>query len=82
MAAAVHLLDDRQMQQFLRDGYLVLKPNFPPEFHHEVYQRSLSVLEQEGNPLNNILGKVSVLQEFFEHSVVRARSPASWDRTT
>jgi HEAT repeat protein len=63
------LLDDAAMRRFIIDGYLVLNPEFPPEFHDRVCQRLEGVLAG-GNPRNNLLPRVPELQQVIDHPAV------------
>ena len=57
MADKPVLLTDAQMQQFIRDGYLILHPDFPEGFHEKVYKRIDDAFEKNSgrNPGNNLL---------------------------
>ena len=63
-------LTDAQLQRFLVDGYLVLRPNLPEGFHRRVYERLAAVMEQTGNPYNNLLPEVPELGQVFCHPEV------------
>lgn len=63
-------LQDKQMTRFIRDGYILVKPNLPREFHLEIYQRAMSILESEGNPGNNILARIPMLARLFDDPIV------------
>ena len=60
-------LTDAELQRFLIDGYLTVRPNLPAAFHRRVYDRIGTVLERTGNPRNNILPEVPELQRVFGH---------------
>ncbi len=64
------LLTDEQMRRFITDGFLVLKTDFPKEFHERLNEQLLKVYEEEGNPGNNLLPRVTELQRVFEHPVI------------
>ena len=63
-------LSDAELQRFLVDGYLVLRPELPEGFHHRVYDRLGTVIERAGNPYNNILPLVPELGRVFGHPLV------------
>ena len=63
MADKPVLLDDSTMQQFIRDGYLILYPDSPNGFHQTVYDRIEQLSEKSGNPGNNLLPAVPQLQD-------------------
>lgn len=64
------LLTDEQMRAFITEGYLVLKTDFPPEFHEGLMAQLNHVYEEEGNPGNNLLPRVPDLQKVFNHPAV------------
>jgi hypothetical protein len=64
------LLTDEQMKKFIQDGVLILKTDFPKEFHDRLLDQLNFVYEKEGNPGNNILPRIRELQKVFEHPVI------------
>ena len=65
-----HLLDDDAVRQFLIDGSIQVRADFPDDFHGRVYDG----LEQQlafGNPGNNILPQLPELSSVYEHPAVR-----------
>lgn len=72
MADKPVLLTDAQMQEFIRDGYLILQPDFPDGFHEKVYRRVDESFEKSGgeNPGNNLLPAVPELQDVWDHPMV------------
>ena len=64
------LLTDGQVQQFITDGYLTVHADYPPSFHEGIRRKLDSVLEQEGNPGNNILPRVPEIGDVFRHPAV------------
>ncbi|MEM7534322.1 MAG: HEAT repeat domain-containing protein [Chloroflexota bacterium] len=69
MSAPV-LLTDPQMQSFIREGYIVLRPDMPSSYHSMIYNRIEKIIEDDGNPRNNLLPAVPELMDLFEHPVV------------
>ena len=63
-------LTDAELQRFLIDGYLTVRPDLPAAFHRRVYDRIGTVLECAGNPRNNILPEVPELGRVFGHPQV------------
>ena len=51
-------LNDAQMGQYLRDGYVTVQTGLPAEFHSDLFQKTAEVFEKEGNPGNNILPRL------------------------
>ncbi|WP_258171127.1 HEAT repeat domain-containing protein [Paenibacillus sp. R14(2021)] len=71
MNTNVNLLSDEQMASFIVNGYLVLQNELPAALHHSVMKQIDFVLQQEGNPGNNILPRIPDIQQFFDTPVVR-----------
>ena len=70
MSVSNHLLTDDQMQQFISRGYLILRTDFPKEFHEGLNAKLNEVMEKEGNPGNNILPRLSEVGEIVQNPVV------------
>ena len=66
-----HLLTNEQMRRFISRGYLLLQTDFPKEFHATLNAKLSEVMEKEGNPGNNILPRLSEVNEIFQHPVIR-----------
>ncbi len=69
-AGRAALLTDGQVQQFIADGYLTVHADYPPSFHEGIRRKLDSVLEQEGNPGNNILPRIPEIGHVFRHPAV------------
>ena len=66
-----YLLRDDAMQNFITNGYVVVKPALPPDFHKSVFQQTLGIVEKGGNlGNNNLLLKVPMLQQVFDDPTV------------
>lgn len=66
------LLTDKQVQEFLINGYLILQPkSLDRNFHSTIFTEIRTILEQEGNPGNNVLPRIPQLQYVFDDAVVR-----------
>ncbi len=52
------LLTDRQVQQFITDGYVVVKPDLPDDFHRHLFEQTEYVWEKEFNPGNNLPARI------------------------
>jgi hypothetical protein len=64
------LLTDKQVQDFLINGYLFLQPiSLDRSFHSSIFNQALSIFKS-GNPGNNILPKLPQLQDVFDDPVV------------
>jgi len=66
-----HLLRDEAIRKFITEGYVQVNAGLPEEFHQEIYRKIEAVLEEEGNPGNNILPRIPELQQIFDQPAVR-----------
>ncbi|CAN7470820.1 HEAT repeat domain-containing protein [Paenibacillus sp. LjRoot56] len=64
------LLTDEQMRSFITNGCLILKTDFPREFHESLVEQLNTVYTEEGNPGNNLLPRIRELRKVFDHPVV------------
>ncbi|SFS60561.1 HEAT repeat domain-containing protein [Paenibacillus sp. BC26] len=64
------LLTDEQIKSFITDGFLILKTDFPREFHERLVEQLNTIYDTEGNPGNNILPRIRDLQRVFENPVI------------
>ncbi len=71
MKVSSHLLTDDQMRQFIAHGYLILKTDLPKEFHETLNAKLAAVMEKEGNPGNNLLPRLSEVNDIIQSPVVR-----------
>ena len=63
-------LTDAEMRDFIINGYVKVKVDFPPSFHENVYQQLDEMFEGTGNLGNNVLPLIPEIQEVFDHPVV------------
>lgn len=63
-------LTDEQMRDFIINGYVKVKTDFPPSFHQNIYEQLDAMFEQTGNLGNNVLPLIPEMQEIFDHPVV------------
>ena len=66
-----HLLRDDDIRKFITDGYVQVNAGLPEEFHQNLYRQIETVLEEEGNPGNNILPRIPEIQRVFDQPAVR-----------
>lgn len=71
MGEQAGLLSDREVQQFLVDGYVLVRADFPFPLHEQIYRKLDEVFEKEGNAGNNILPRVPEIAQVFEHPGVQ-----------
>ena len=66
-----YLLSDDAMRDFIVNGYVVVTPALPPNFHKSVFQQTLALIEK-GEQLGNnlLLSKVPMLQQVFDDPTV------------
>lgn len=65
-----HLLDDASVRQFLIDGSIQVRADFPDDIHGRLYS-GLEHLFATGNPGNNILPQLPELGAIYQHPAVR-----------
>ena len=63
-------LTDEQMRDFIINGYIKVKTDFPASFHEHIYQQVDAMFEQTGNWGNNVLPLIPEIQQVFEHPIV------------
>ena len=63
-------LDDRAMQGFIRDGYVVVQPELDADFHQHVFDSIDHVFETEGNPGNNLMARISAIGKVWSDPAV------------
>lgn len=66
-----HLLQDDAIRRFITDGHVQVNAGLPADFHRDLYRKIETVLEEEGNPGNNILPRVPEIQRVFDQPAVR-----------
>ena len=66
-----YLLSDEVMQDFIINGYVVVKPALSSDFHKSAFQQTLAAIEK-GEQLGNnlLLSKVPMLQQVFDDPTV------------
>ncbi len=67
---AVKLTDD-QMRTFVREGYVIVRPTLPREYHDEMFAKVDEIFQAEGNPGNNVLPRIPELQQIYDDPVTR-----------
>ncbi len=63
-------LTDGEMRDFIINGYVKVKTDFPLSFHQKIYQQLDEMFEQTGNLGNNVLPLIPEIQDVFDHPVV------------
>lgn len=70
MIDRMHLLNDEQMRHFISNGYVTVKTDLPPTFHDAVFKQTETVFEKEGNPGNNLLPRIPMIEAVFDDQTV------------
>ena len=63
-------LTDEEMRDFIINGYVKVKTDFPPSFHENVYEQLDAMFERTGNLGNNVLPLIPEIQEVFDHPII------------
>ena len=63
-------LTDEEMRDFIVNGYVKIKTDFPPSFHDNIRQQLDTMFEGTGNLGNNVLPLIPEIQEIFDHPIV------------
>ena len=59
------LLSDRQMQDFIRNGFVTVQTSLPDEFHASICRQTDALLGSEPNPGNNLLPRIPDLSQML-----------------
>lgn len=65
------LLNDNEVQDFIRQGYVTVQADMPPGYNEALCGRLEDVLAVEGNPGNNVLPRIPEIQQIFDRPAVR-----------
>lgn len=65
------LFSDKQMRDFIVNGYVTIKTDLPRSVHETIYRKTQEYSENEGNLGNNVLPRVPELQAVFDDPTVR-----------
>ena len=65
-----HLFTDSQMHDFIVNGFITVRTDLPESFHEEVYAKTKEVFDKEGNPGNNLLPRIPMIDQVLEDSWV------------
>ena len=63
-------LTDQEMRDFIINGYVKIKTDFPSSFHENIRQQLDTMFEETGNLGNNVLPLIPEIQEVFDHPTV------------
>jgi hypothetical protein len=71
MGETADLLSDREVQQFLVDGCVLVHTDDADPLHRSIYDQLEAVFDSEGNPGNNLLPRIPDIQQVWDHPKVR-----------
>ena len=61
-----YLLTDKQMAQFIAHGYVSLSTDLGNDIHQKIFDEHRIIFEKEGNPGNNLLPRVPLVNRVFK----------------
>ena len=64
------LLSDKEIRQFIRDGFILVRADFAEPIHRQIYKQLEEVFADEGNPGNNLLPRIPQIKQVFDHPAV------------
>ena len=65
------------LQNFIRNGYVILKPDYPDELHQTIHRKT-QLAFKNGNPGNKILEHVPELHKIFDHVEVSTETESNY----
>ena len=65
-----HLLDDKAMQDFIINGYTVVKPDLSQEFHRTVCEQALAITKSGRRFNNTLVTEIPMLQTVLDDPAV------------
>ena len=65
-----HLLDDKAMQDFIINGYTVVKPDLSQEFHRTVCEQALAITKSGRGFNNTLVTEIPMLQTVLDDPTV------------
>ena len=71
MMDQTNLLTDRQMQDFITQGYIQIQADPTSSIHKTIYQKLEDVFASEGNVGNNILPRVPEISQVFSQPAIQ-----------
>lgn len=63
---AENLLTDEQMRHFIVNGFVTVNTELPLTYHDEIFAKTATVFDKEGNPGNNLLPRIPEIQRVFD----------------
>jgi HEAT repeat protein len=66
-----YLFDDDAMRDFIVNGYHVIKVDKPVALHDDIYAKTQAIIDEDGNPGNNLLPRVPEIQQVYDDPSVQ-----------
>ena len=66
-----YLFDDDAMRDFIVNGYHVITVDKPVALHADIYEKTKAIIDEDGNPGNNLLPRVPEIQQVYDDPSVR-----------
>ncbi len=66
-----YLFDDDAMRDFIVNGYCVINVDQPVALHDTIYEKTKAIIDEEGNPGNNLLPRVPEIRQVYDDPAVQ-----------
>lgn len=66
-----YLFDDDAMRDFIVNGYHVITVDKPVALHDGIYEKTKEIIDEDGNPGNNLLPRVPEIQQVYDDPAVQ-----------
>ena len=66
-----YLFDDDAMRDFIVNGYHVINVDQPVALHDGIYEKTKAIIDDDGNPGNNLLPRVPEIQQVYDDPAVQ-----------
>ncbi len=66
-----YLFDDDAMRDFIVNGYHVINVDKPVALHDDIYEKTKAIIDEDGNPGNNLLPRVPEIQQVYDDPSVQ-----------
>jgi hypothetical protein len=66
-----YLFDDDAMRDFIVNGYHVINVEKPVALHDDIYEKTKAIIDEDGNPGNNLLPRVPEIQQVYDDPAVQ-----------
>ncbi len=66
-----YLFDDDAIRDFIVNGYHVIRVDKPVALHDDIYEKTKAIIDEDGNPGNNLLPRVPEIQQVYDDPAVQ-----------